>query len=118
MADSTPDPTPAPPVVQPPPPAAAADDGIRKTMAVGIIVQFTLYIVFVTFLLMKYGTNLSNTTNNIIVIILTAEIGYMGQTFAYYMGSSSGSTSKSALIEATKTPPPVVTPAPSLPPRP
>ncbi len=108
MADPTPDPvptsapTPTPAPVQPPPPAAAADDGIRKAIAIAIIVQFTLYIVVVTYLLMTYGKDLSNTTNNIIVIILTAEIGYMGQTFAYYMGSSSGSTSKSAIIEAVK----------------
>jgi hypothetical protein len=82
-----------------PPPAVIADDWIRKVMAIGIILQFTLYIGLITLLLVYMGKELSQTANNIIMIILTAEIGYMGLAFNYYMGSSSGSTAKSALLE-------------------
>jgi hypothetical protein len=83
----------------PPPPQIIADDFIRKLMAVGLIVQFTAYITFVTYLVMTKTGELSNTANSLIMIILTAEIGYMGQTFSYYMGSSSGSTAKSQILD-------------------
>ena len=88
----------------PPPPAPTpeADDWIRKVMAVAIMVQFTIYICVVTYLVLYQSKELSNTANSLIMIILTAEIGYMGQTFSYYMGSSSGSTQKSALLAEKK----------------
>lgn len=83
----------------PPPPTTVADDWIRKALAVGTVVQFTLYIVVITYLIVYLGKELTNTANNIIMIILTAEIGYMGMCYNYYMGSSSGSTAKSAMLE-------------------
>ena len=83
----------------PPPPPIVADDWIRKALAVGTVLQFTIYIVVITYLIVYLGKELSNTANNIIMIILTAEIGYMGMCYNYYMGSSSGSTQKSALLE-------------------
>jgi hypothetical protein len=90
------------PVAPPPAPTQAADDWIRKALAIGMIVQFTAYIVLVTHIVLFLGKDVSTTANNLIMIILTAEVGYMWQTFNYYYGSSSGSTQKSAILEGKK----------------
>lgn len=79
-----------------PPTAPVPDDYIRKLLAVATVIQFTIYVLFATTLVVIYQKELSAVATNIILIILTAEVGYMGTTYSYYMGGSSGSTLKTA----------------------
>jgi len=83
-------------VISPTPPVIA-DDSIRKVLALGLVIQFTFYVLFVTYLLIyDVRTNLSTTASNLLMIILTAEIALMTLTYNYYFGSSSGSTAKNS----------------------
>src|ERR1700676_3176594 len=79
-----------------PVPALVPDDYIRKALAIASIIQFIIYVSVATVLVVVYQKDLSATATNIIIIILTAEIGFLGQCYSYYMGGSSGSTLKSA----------------------
>ena len=75
-------------------PPVVADDNARKWLAVAVIVQF---LVVIGFIVSKGGE-----TNNAEMMVLGAEIGFVTTVLSYYFGSSSGSTSKSATIEALK----------------
>lgn len=79
-----------------PTPALVADDNSRKYLAVIVVVQFLALVAFII-----YRTN-SGEVNNAEMMILGAEIGFVTTVLNYYYGSSSGSTAKSAMLEAKK----------------
>jgi hypothetical protein len=80
-----------PPV--PPPIPPVADDSPRFWLAVSVVIQFLGVIGYMIYT----STKLENTQ-----MILGAEITFMTTVLNYYFGSSSGSTSKSALLEQKK----------------
>lgn len=77
----------------PPAPPPIPDDTPRFWLGLAIVGQFVLVIGYMIYT----GTKLDNTQ-----MILGAEITFMTTVLNYYFGSSSGSTSKSAALEAKK----------------
>lgn len=80
-------------ITQPPPPQIIADDNARKILAGLVVIQFVAVVGYMIFV----GTKLDNTQ-----MILGAEITFMTSVLNYYFGSSSGSTSKQALLDQKK----------------
>ena len=78
---------------QAPPPPVIADDSPRFWLAVAVVIQFLGVIGYMIYT----STKLENTQ-----MILGAEITFMTTVLNYYFGSSSGSTTKSALLESKK----------------
>lgn len=78
---------------QAPPPPVVADDSPRFWLAVAVVTQFLGVIGYMIYT----STKLENTQ-----MILGAEITFMTTVLNYYFGSSSGSTTKSALLESKK----------------
>jgi hypothetical protein len=79
-----------------PPPAVIADDNPRKYLAVAVIAQFLLVVGYIVYAVK--GVEASNAE----MMILGAEIGFVTTVINYYFGSSSGSTSKSQLLEGKR----------------
>lgn len=77
----------------PPAPPVIADDSPRFWLAFAVVVQFLGVIGYMIYT----STKLENTQ-----MILGAEITFMTTVLNYYFGSSSGSTTKSALLEQKK----------------
>jgi hypothetical protein len=76
-----------------PAPAAVADDTPRFYLGLAVVIQFVAVIAYMIYT----STKLDNTQ-----MILGAEITFMTTVLNYYFGSSSGSTTKSALLESKK----------------
>ena len=77
----------------PPAPPPIPDDTPRFWLGLAVVVQFVAVISYMIYT----STKLDNTQ-----MILGAEITFMTTVLNYYFGSSSGSTTKSALLEAKK----------------
>jgi hypothetical protein len=81
---------------QPPPPQLVADDNARKVLALAVIAQFIAVVGYIVYRVQ------SGETNNAEMMVLGAEVSFVTTVLNYFFGSSSGSTSKSALLDTRK----------------
>lgn len=77
-------------------PAPIADDNSRKRLAVAVIAQFVVVVGYIIYAVKKVEAT------NAEMMILGAEIGFVTTVLNYYFGSSSGSTSKSQILEGRR----------------
>ena len=74
-----------------PPPNPIADDNARKVLALAVVAQFLALLGYMIY----QGKPIEN-----MQLIVGAEISFVTTVLNYYFGSSSGSTSKQAALDA------------------
>ena len=87
------------PVLLPTPPPIVADDNARKYIALITLFSYGCFISLVVWLLVFHSDKISPVVATLIGAILGTQANNVSSVYQYYFGSSSGSTSKQALLD-------------------